>query len=138
MRHTPFWITLGILFVTACSATSDARTTGTDAATTGPDALRNPIAYDAASIARGQSLYRGNCVDCHDLDGRARNSDVTPGARDLTDLSTWTTDGSDGATFLVIRNGSGDANQMPAFEGFVSDEQIWYIVNYLRSIRGSP
>ncbi len=37
--------------------------------------------------------------------------------------------------FLVIRDGLGDAGEMPPFADLESDENIWYMVNYLRSLR---
>lgn len=135
MKHAPFWITLGVLVVTACSATPDSER-NTSVSTAASDTFVNPIAYNADSIARGQAIYSGWCVDCHDVDGRARSGDVVQNAADLTQPATWNSDGSDGATFLVIRNGYGD--DMPEFEPFLSEEQTWHIVNYLKSIRRRP
>ena len=101
---------------------------------TGSKRLKNPIAYTAQSIARGKLLYRSSCVDCHSFDGTGRGSDVTDNATDLTDLSKWVCDGSDTATFLVIRDGLGD--EMPGFKDDFKDEKIlWHMVNYLRSLR---
>ncbi len=99
----------------------------------GAKKLKNPARYDAASIARGKNLYRSSCVDCHSYDGTGRDSEVTANATDLTDLAQWATDGSDGATFLAIRDGVGD--EMPGFkDDFKNEEMIWHIVNYLRTL----
>ena len=87
----------------------------------------------SSNIGRFIYLLRGG-VDCHSLDGRGLESDMTQDATDLTDLSRWTTGGSDGTTFLVIRDGFADVD-MPLFEDLESDENIWYMVNYLRSLR---
>lgn len=96
--------------------------------------IKNPVAYAAKSVKRGRNLYLSSCVDCHSFDGTGRDSDVTANAPDLTDVSTWNSDGGAAETFLAIRDGVGD--EMPAFrEDFTDDRQIWDIVNFIRSLQ---
>ena len=40
---------------------------------------------------------------------------------------------SDGDIYLVIRNGVPPNFDMDAWEGRVTDEEIWHIVNFLRN-----
>ncbi len=147
-----FGLPLAVVLLQACSAPPPAENPSpeamspavdldSDAGTESVDRdedLSNPFPYAAASLAKGQQLYRANCVDCHSMDGTGRDSDVTQDARDLTDGSTYITDGSDGSIFLVIRDGFGDVGQMPEFGDLVSEDEIWHMVNYLRSIRNAP
>lgn len=98
------------------------------------DALKNPVAYTAESIKRGQRLYIADCEVCHSVDGTGRDSDVTDNAADLTDTEFWLSDGSETATFLAIRDGAGD--EMPGYKDDYRDEKmIWDLVNYMRSLQ---
>jgi cytochrome c oxidase cbb3-type subunit 3 len=92
---------------------------------------RNPEAYTPASVARGKNFYLQNCQSCHDEDGRARSAAVAIAA-DLTDPSRWKFGTSDPQLFKTIKNGAGDT--MPPFAADLDDEQIWDIVNFIRSI----
>ncbi|HEY1912399.1 MAG TPA: c-type cytochrome [Vicinamibacterales bacterium] len=92
---------------------------------------RNPVMYAPASVARGKSLYLQNCQSCHDEDGRARSAAVAIAA-DLTDPSRWKFGTSDAQLFKTIKNGAAEA--MPPFGVDLKDEQIWDVVNFIRSI----
>ena len=41
---------------------------------------------------------------------------------------------TDGDIFLVIRNGVPPAYDMEAWEGRITDEEMWHIVNFLRNM----
>jgi mono/diheme cytochrome c family protein len=91
----------------------------------------NPVAYSPASVARGKSHFLQNCQSCHDEDGRARSAAVAIAA-DLTEPARWKHGTADAQVFSTIKNGAGD--NMPPFGGDLKDEQIWEIVNFIRSI----
>jgi mono/diheme cytochrome c family protein len=113
------------LFVSACVAVLPGQA---------PTPERNPEPYTPASVARGKIFYLQNCQSCHDEDGRARSAAVAIAA-DLTDPSRWKFGTSDPQLFETIKNGAADA--MPPFAADLKDEQIWDIVNFIRSI-GPP
>jgi len=91
----------------------------------------NPVPYSPASIARGKSHFLQNCQSCHDEDGRARSAAVAIAA-DLTEPARWKFGTSDAQVFSTIKKGAGD--NMPPFGADLKDEQIWDIVNFIRSI----
>jgi len=46
--------------------------------------------------------------------------------------------GSDGEIFTVIVNGAGPSSKMVGFKGKMPDQDVWHIVNYLRSLGPNP
>ena len=104
--------------------------------------LRNPVASTSASIAAGKRAYDVNCAACH---GNLAQGAVKAGITisileeqrgkqppDLTD-DQWDHGSSDGAMFTVIKRGL-PPSMMAGFDGRIPDDDIWNIVNYLRSL----
>jgi len=92
------------------------------------------VPYTAKSIARGKQFYLIYCVACHDQDGKGlgrRDFNGTPPA-DLTDPDAWSHGTSPEAVFSDIREGTKD--DMPAFKDKLTDEQVWQVVNFVRSL----
>lgn len=118
-------------------------TVGPAAAGAPPGSLRNPVASTAQSIAAGKLLYEANCAACH---GNLAQGAVKAGITlsiieeqrgkqppDLTD-DQWDHGSTDGDIFTAIKRGL-PPTMMPGFDGRMSDDDIWNIVNYLRSLR---
>ena len=58
---------------------------------------------------------------------------------DLTDAE-WTHGSSDGEVFTVIQAGPAPTDPkatMKPFKGKIADQDLWNIVNYLRTLRGA-
>ncbi len=95
----------------------------------------NPVPADAASIARGQELFRINCSQCHGLDGKGDGTianflqKIKPA--DLTGPVVSSL--SDGAIFLVITNGM--PNAMPPLNENLLVRERWDVVNYVRTLQ---
>ena len=98
-------------------------------------AMKNPVASSAESIAAGQAAYAKNCRFCHGAeakgDGTMAPKDTHPS--DLTDAK-WDRGATDGEIFLVIRDGAGPDMKMKGYKGRIADNEIWNIVNYVRSL----
>jgi mono/diheme cytochrome c family protein len=131
---------------TAPSSAASVRTPGPGQHVTSPSAtsLRNPVASTPESVAAGKRAYDGNCAACH---GNLAQGAVKAGMTisiieeqrgkqppDLTD-DQWDHGSSDGDVFAVIKRGL-PPTMMAGFDGRIPDEDIWNIVNYLRSLRG--
>lgn len=93
----------------------------------------NPIPADANSLATGKRLYEQNCAACHGLNG------VPPPGLELKpyplDLTVHVPQHPDGQVYQFIAKGI-PGTAMRAWgegEGRLSDEEIWHIVNYLRT-----
>jgi mono/diheme cytochrome c family protein len=100
----------------------------------GPAPLRNPIAATPESIAAGRSAYRKQCASCHGTSGEGGpGNDLIPAAPSLVD-DQWDHGSADGEIFSNIRNGVAPDFNMVPFKDKLTDDDIWNVVNYVRSL----
>jgi mono/diheme cytochrome c family protein len=95
---------------------------------------KGPLPYTTKSIARGKQFYLINCVECHDQDGKGlgrRDFNGAPPA-DLTNPDEWVHGTSAQAIFSSVREGT--KGDMPPYKDKLQDEQIWHVVNFVRSL----
>jgi mono/diheme cytochrome c family protein len=97
----------------------------------------NPIAPTEASIAAGKTVYQTNCVTCHGVSGAGDGPDAAGLDPPPADLITHVPLHSDGDLFSFIANGF-PRTAMPAWKGTLTDEQMWNVVNYLRTLGAGP
>jgi len=96
--------------------------------------LKNPIASSPESIAAGKQVYTRTCAPCHGTSGEGGpGNDLIPAAPDLTDAA-WDHGSTDGEIFTSIKNGIAPEFNMTPFKDRLKDDEIWNVVNYLRSI----
>jgi cbb3-type cytochrome c oxidase subunit III len=101
-----------------------------------PDAakLQSPVPASPASIAAGKQSFNRYCANCHGLNAEGGpGNDLTPPAPDLTS-NTWKHGSSDGEIFTTIKNGVAPDFNMGAFGDQLKDEELWNVVNYVRSL----
>ena len=95
--------------------------------------LKNPVAATAQSVAAGKQVYQ-KCASCHGLNGQGGpGNDLIPASPDLTDAM-WDHGSTDGAIFDNIKNGVAPDFNMTPWKDQLKDDEIWNVVNYLRSI----
>jgi len=90
-----------------------------------------------ASIEEGDKLYGIECAMCHGPDGHTPTDSgrwMYPRASDLT--SPAVQQYSDRELFWIVKNGI-RLSGMPAFGRAESDEHIWNLVHYVRTLRRS-
>jgi mono/diheme cytochrome c family protein len=90
-----------------------------------------------ASIEEGDKLFGTECAACHGLDGHKPTDAgrwMYPRAADLT--SPEVQQYSDREMFWIVKNGI-RLSGMPAFGRVESDEHIWNLAHYVRTLRGS-
>jgi mono/diheme cytochrome c family protein len=98
-------------------------------------AVKNPVPSTAASVTAGAAAYKKYCALCHGPAGKGDGTLVPKGMEpaDLTD-ETWVRGGTDGEIFAVLMAGAGPKFQMKGYKGKIPDQDVWHIVNYLRSL----
>jgi cbb3-type cytochrome c oxidase subunit III len=85
-------------------------------------------------IAAGQQLYLKNCASCHGRNGQGGpGNDLIPPAPSLVD-DMWDHGSTDGEIFNNIKNGIGPDFNMVPWKDMLKDDDIWNVVNYVRSI----
>jgi mono/diheme cytochrome c family protein len=124
-----------VVLVSGCSGASGPASTVLDLAGGAPP----PPGIDADLVSVGESLYLQECAACHGADlrgapnGKKANDDGSypPPPHDSSG-HTW--HHSDATLIDLILNGSGfEQSRMPAFAGRLSDDEVWAIIEYLKS-----
>ncbi len=85
---------------------------------------------NAETLALGEHIYTDNCVACHGTDGTGE----VLGAADLTDLR-LVDSRAPRDFYLTLTQGKGS---MPAWQGRLSQEERWAVIDYLRTFSYDP
>jgi len=94
--------------------------------------LTNPLSEDAAAVA-GAEIFATNCATCHGSSGHGdgpAGAALNPQPKDLSVLQVQV---SDGYLFWRISEGS-PGTAMVAWRGILSDEQIWQLTAFIRTL----
>ena len=99
---------------------------------------QHPVAEPSSgpsSLDSGGMTFNGDCAFCHGQDGKTPTDvgqAMYPRVPSLAspEVQHW----SDAELFWIIRNGNRYSG-MGAFSKSLSDEQIWDLVHYIRSLR---
>ena len=96
-------------------------------------AIENPLESTADSRRIGRQRYVFMCRECHGNSGRGDGDMSHAGGvpSDFTD-DVWQHGESDGELFAVIKDGV--TADMQSYANRLSDDDIWHVVNYLRSL----
>lgn len=96
-------------------------------------ALENPVEPTRESLVAGRQRYVFLCRQCHGNRG-AGDGDMSHAGgipSDFTD-DVWTHGASDGEIFTVIKEGV--TADMQGYGNQLRDEDIWNLVNYIKSL----
>ena len=89
--------------------------------------LRNPHEGDPAAVATGAKLFVAyNCMDCHGADGSGAMGPSLADGR-------WHFGGQPAEVFESIYQGRPEG--MPAWGSLISQDQVWMLVSYVRSLQ---
>lgn len=95
--------------------------------------MKNPVKVSDATTKAGEAAYKKNCASCHGKTGlgdgiKAKTLKDFPGDFSSADFQKQT----DGEHFYKTKFGR---NEMPKFDKKIMDEDIWGIVNYMRTFK---
>ena len=95
---------------------------------------KSPLKPSPALAKQGRTVFTANCQKCHgpNAKGDGPDSDPRSPAADLTDEFRYELN-PEGVLFYKVTGGHPPA--MPAFGTLLSKDQIWQVVEYLKSIR---
>ncbi len=97
----------------------------------------NPLPVTTETIKSGEKLYNQNCAYCHGVSGFGNG----PGGKNLnpppTNIAAFrkmpmVTDGY--LYWTIAEGGAPLGTAMPAYKGFLKQNQIWGIIIYLREL----
>ena len=102
--------------------------------------LHNPHNVTKDFVAKGKALYEAKafCSACHGVDGTGTRPDVstphvgTPSPRNFGDAA-WQAARTDGELFWIIKHGSHGTDMAPYLPLYLTEEEAWQIVTYIRS-----
>ena len=99
-------------------------------------AVTNPVKPTPESLAHAKTIFGIDCAICHGQKGDGKGEVVEElklKMKDFTDPSVLK-DRTDGELFYIIKNGD-SAQKMPAEGPRAKDNDIWALVNYLRTLQ---
>lgn len=127
MNRAPLIVLFGAALLAAVSALPVAAQRGRQA----PPGPPNPFQGNAEAALAGQKVYEGNCLSCHAVNGGA--GEIGPA---LVNAAREDEPRTPGQMFAVIKGGV-PGTAMPGWSPQLSDDDIWRIVTYVQSLRGT-
>jgi len=137
-NKTPLVLFVSLFLVFALWAQKDqppAKTPAPESKISPEDTAKvNPVKPTAESLAKGKKMYGYDCAMCHGKEGDGKG-DMASDFKNVTDFTNPEAlkNRTDGELFYITRNGKGD--NMPPEGDRAKNDDIWNMVNYIRSFK---
>lgn len=98
---------------------------------------RNPLTADAERLRAGKALFEKNCSSCHGTSGRGDGPaarGLNPAPANLTAALKMPMASDAYLDWTISEGGVPVHSAMPPFKAVLSQDQIWQVVLYLRSL----
>jgi mono/diheme cytochrome c family protein len=98
--------------------------------------MKNPVKSSRASIQKGKEIYEKKCALCHGIKGDGKgtaSAGLNPKPTNFKDSHGEKM--TDGEHFWKITTGRGG---MPSFAKDLTEEERWYVVNYINTFSKHP
>lgn len=91
-----------------------------------------------AVVEQGAELYQANCAQCHGIRGKGDGPDAASLSKPPADLSdqSFMAEKSEADFFQAMAEGI--APDMPAFDETLTEEQLWSLAAYVRTLTFTP
>ena len=97
---------------------------------------KSPLKPTSDVLKKGKGTFSSRCQKCHGLQGKGDGPDADSKNKPA-DLTASKADvNPDGVLYYKVANGQ--PPKMPAFKGLMSRDEIWTVIEYVKSIRQSP
>jgi mono/diheme cytochrome c family protein len=93
--------------------------------------MKNPQKSDAESLKIGKAEYNKSCKSCHGMKGLGDGPKAKTLKTSSGDFSKDFKGQSDSDLFYKTKFGR---DEMPGYEKKISDEDLWHLVNYMRTL----
>jgi len=98
--------------------------------------IKNPVKATKVSIQKGKEIYEKKCALCHGIKGDGKgtaSAGLNPKPTNFKDSHGEKM--TDGEHFWKIMTGKGG---MPSFAKDLTEEERWYVVNYINNFSKHP
>ena len=96
----------------------------------------NPQAENPSTVQLGAIVYKANCVQCHGETGEGGGELASTLSKAPANLKLLAEKKS--AKSFAASTMYGKGKEMPAFEGKVSEAEVWHVANYVKSLGAKP
>jgi mono/diheme cytochrome c family protein len=93
----------------------------------------NPLPLTPDTLQRGEKLFKTYCFPCHGMDGQGDGPVLKKGFYPVNLTSPAVQARTDGFIYAYIRYGG--LVMMPSYREFVSSDEAWSIVHYVRHLQ---
>lgn len=97
----------------------------------------NPVGNQPDAVAAGQALYEERCSSCHGPEGKGDGPAAAALDPKPADLAVEVPNLTDDFVYWRIMDGGAMEpfnSSMPAQKGILSEDEVWQLVSYLRSL----
>lgn len=135
MKRILFFVMVGMMLLTACGTSSDSNESNSNAplATVPSDYAGKTNPYGIEMAFEGAGVFKANCETCHGPQGHGdgvAGQSLDPKPQNLAVLQKKVAD-----DYLYWRISDGKpGTSMVAWEGILTEEQIWQTVSFIRSL----
>lgn len=135
MKRTVLLLLMGLVFLTACGASSSSSGSGPgeSLATVPAEYAGKNNPYGADGSTEGAQIFQTNCQMCHGPQGHGdgpAGQSLDPKPKNLAVLQK-----SVGDDYLFWRISEGKpGTSMVAWKGILTEEQIWKVVSFIRTL----
>ncbi|MBC7878638.1 MAG: cytochrome c [Anaerolineales bacterium] len=124
---------LSALILTGCGSSNE-NGTQLDSVPAEYSGKTNPFGADAEAVAAGKDVFLSSCQTCHGPQGHGdgpASGALNPAPKNLAELQAAVED-----DYLFWRISTGkDGTSMIAWEGILTEEQIWQVVSFIRTLK---
>lgn len=95
--------------------------------------LKSTVKAGPETLKAGRTIYMARCRKCHGPEGKGNGAQADPNHKPADLTGSKADQNPDGVLFHKI--GGGSPPDMPAFKGQLAPDEIWTVVEYIKSLR---